>query len=85
MDQRGDHKKLDNLKSLEEVIYPEIEPGIISKQMIEKSYLEDGHKGEAARLHQMEPVVYERITALRLEFKSKTSVLTHPLPQPSIF
>lgn len=63
--------KLDNLKSLDEIIYPEIEPGIISKQMIDKAYLEDGKQGEAARLHQMEPVVYERIFVLRLEFKSK--------------
>ncbi|XP_011190227.1 dynein regulatory complex subunit 3 isoform X1 [Zeugodacus cucurbitae] len=62
--------KLDNLKSLDEIIYPEIEPGIISKQMIDKAYLEDGKQGEAARLHQMEPVVYERISVLRLEFKN---------------
>ncbi|KAM7352445.1 tbCMF46 isoform 2-T2 [Cochliomyia hominivorax] len=64
------NKKLENLKSLNEIIYPEIEPGIISKQMIEKSYLEDGYKGEEARLHQMEPVIYERITALRLDFRN---------------
>ncbi|XP_046810039.1 dynein regulatory complex subunit 3 [Lucilia cuprina] len=64
------NKKIDNLKSLEEIIYPEIEPGIISKHMIEKSYLEDCYKGEEARLHQMEPVIYERITALRLDFRN---------------
>ncbi|XP_036317457.1 uncharacterized protein LOC118732429, partial [Rhagoletis pomonella] len=65
----SDSKKLENLKSLDEIIYPEIEPGIISKQMIDKAYLEDGKTGEAARLHQMEPVVYERISILRLEFQ----------------
>ncbi|XP_065356813.1 dynein regulatory complex subunit 3 [Calliphora vicina] len=64
------NKKIDNLKSLDEIIYPEIEPGIISKHMIEKSYLEDGYNGEEARLHQMEPVIYERITTLRLDFRN---------------
>ncbi|XP_054743337.1 dynein regulatory complex subunit 3 [Anastrepha obliqua] len=63
-------KKTENVKPLDEIIYPEIEPGIISKQMIDKAYLEDGKQGEEARLHQMEPVVYERISVLRLEFKN---------------
>lgn len=67
----NNNKKMDNLKTLDEIIYPEIEPGIISKHMIEKSYLEDGYKGEEARLHQMEPVIYDRITTLRLDFRSR--------------
>lgn len=58
-------------KVIDEIIYPEIEPGIISKEMIEKAYLETGYVGEMARLHQMEPVVFDRITDLRLERKSK--------------
>lgn len=54
---------------LDEVNCPE--PGIIDRRMIEAAYLEEGQKGEARRLHQLEPVVYERIRTMRLEFKSK--------------
>lgn len=61
---------MENLKSLEEVIYPEIEPGIISKQMIEKAYLEEANKGVESSPQQFDPSVYERITSLRLDFKS---------------
>lgn len=75
MEAKGDGK-LQNYHALDEVIYPEIEPGIISRQMIEKSYLEDGYKGEAARLHQLEPIVYERVSFLHLEFKSKVFLCT---------
>ncbi|EDW88707.1 dynein regulatory complex subunit 3 [Drosophila yakuba] len=53
---------------LEEINCPE--PGIIDRQMIETAYLEEGQKGEARRLHQLEPVVYDRITTMRLEFKN---------------
>ena len=65
-----DEEKKPN-KVIDEIIYPEIEPGIISKAMIETAYLETGYVGEMARLHQMEPVVYDRITDLRLEQKSR--------------
>uniref|UniRef100_A0A1A9ZVT4 Dynein axonemal assembly factor 1 homolog n=1 Tax=Glossina pallidipes TaxID=7398 RepID=A0A1A9ZVT4_GLOPL len=67
---KADEHNAQNIKSLDEVIYPEIEPGIISKQMIEKAYLEDFYKGEAARLHQIEPIVYDRITCIRMDFKN---------------
>ncbi|XP_016979107.1 dynein regulatory complex subunit 3 [Drosophila rhopaloa] len=53
---------------LEEINCPE--PGIIDRQMIETAFLEEGQKGEARRLHQLEPVVYDRITTMRLEFKN---------------
>ncbi|EDW28450.1 GL19199 [Drosophila persimilis] len=53
---------------LEEVNCPE--PGIIDRQMIETAYLGEGQKGESGRLHQLEPVVYERIRTMRLEFKN---------------
>ncbi|XP_020807053.1 dynein regulatory complex subunit 3 [Drosophila serrata] len=53
---------------LDEVNCPE--PGIIDRKMIESAYLEEGQKGEARRLHQLEPVVYERIRTMRLEFKN---------------
>lgn len=73
---KADEHNAQNIKSLDEVIYPEIEPGIISKQMIEKAYLEDFYKGEAARLHQIEPIIYDRITSIRMDFKSKTLSLS---------
>ncbi|KAH8393167.1 hypothetical protein KR200_008090 [Drosophila serrata] len=53
---------------LDEVNCPE--PGIIDRKMIESAYLKEGQKGEARRLHQLEPVVYERIRTMRLEFKN---------------
>ncbi|BFF93917.1 dynein regulatory complex subunit 3 [Drosophila madeirensis] len=53
---------------LEEINCPE--PGIIDRQMIETAYLGEGQKGESSRLHQLEPVVYERIQTMRLEFKN---------------
>lgn len=63
--------KTANIKSLDEIIYPEIEPAIITKQMIEKAYLEYGYKGESERLHQQEPISYDNIKILNLHHKSK--------------
>lgn len=63
--------KTANIKSLDEIIYPEIEPAIITKQMIEKAYLEYGYKGESERLHQQEPISYDNIKTLNLHHKSK--------------
>ncbi|KAH8376531.1 hypothetical protein KR093_000012 [Drosophila rubida] len=53
---------------LEEINFPE--PGIINLEMIKSAYLEEGQRGETRRLHQLEPVVLERIKTLRLEFKN---------------
>ncbi|XP_070854183.1 dynein regulatory complex subunit 3 isoform X1 [Drosophila suzukii] len=55
---------------LDEVIYPDIEPGIINRAMIENSYLKEVHNGEERRLHQLEPVVFKKIQTLRLEFNN---------------
>ncbi|XP_070854184.1 dynein regulatory complex subunit 3 isoform X2 [Drosophila suzukii] len=55
---------------LDEVIYPDIEPGIINRAMIENSYLKEVHIGEERRLHQLEPVVFKKIQTLRLEFNN---------------
>lgn len=54
---------------LQVVNYPE--PGIINLEMIRNAYLEEGQRGETRRLHQLEPVVLDRIEELRLEFKRK--------------
>lgn len=56
---------------VDEVIYPDIEPGIINRSLIESSYLKHVHRGEGRRLHQLEPVVLEQILTMRLEFNSK--------------
>lgn len=56
------------MANIKGVIYPEIEPGVISREMIEKSYLETGYKGEALRLHQLVPFRYENVVNLHLEF-----------------
>ncbi|XP_073824605.1 tbCMF46 [Musca autumnalis] len=63
-------KTITNPNPLEEIVYPEIEPGIISREMIETAYLDEGYKGEESRLHRLEPIVYDRITSLRLDFKN---------------
>ncbi|KAH8413125.1 hypothetical protein KR009_008188 [Drosophila setifemur] len=63
-----DEKEEPQRDFLEEISCPE--PGIIDGNMIESAYLEEGQKGEARRLHQLEPVVYERIRTMRLEFKN---------------
>ncbi|XP_002003083.3 dynein regulatory complex subunit 3 isoform X1 [Drosophila mojavensis] len=57
-----------NKSFLEEVNFPE--PGIINLDMIRSSYLEEGQHGETRRLHQLEPVILDRIKTLRLEFKN---------------
>ncbi|XP_075151603.1 tbCMF46 isoform X2 [Haematobia irritans] len=68
--QNNDKDNANKNNSMDEIVYPEIEPGIISKQMIESAYLDEGYKGEEAWLHRAEPVVYDRITSLRLDFKN---------------
>nr|AAL28098.1 protein phosphatase regulatory subunit short isoform [Drosophila melanogaster] len=55
---------------VDEVIYPDIEPGIINRSLIESSYLKHVHRGEGRRLHQLEPVVLEQILTMRLEFNN---------------
>lgn len=61
-----------NIPLLNEIIYPDIEPGIINKALIESCYLNDAQPGEERRLHQLEPVILEDIKSLRMEFKSKS-------------
>ncbi|XP_058984362.1 dynein regulatory complex subunit 3 isoform X2 [Musca domestica] len=68
---RNDNDKNDTNRSpLEDIVYSEVEPGIITREMIEAAYLEEGYKGEESRLHRIEPVVYDRIASLRLDFKN---------------
>ncbi|XP_037927662.1 dynein regulatory complex subunit 3 [Teleopsis dalmanni] len=52
------------------IIYPEIEPGIIGKEMIEKIYFDEKYTGEKATLHKLQPMVYERVTEMCFEFKN---------------
>ncbi|XP_034477443.1 dynein regulatory complex subunit 3 [Drosophila innubila] len=59
-----------NIPLLDEIIYPDVEPGIINRALIESCYLEDAHRGEERRLHQLEPIVLENIKSIRIENKN---------------
>lgn len=48
----------------------ELEPGVISNEMLTKAILEQGHKGEAGRLAQLNELHLETVTVIRLEFQS---------------
>lgn len=60
-----------SLRLMDEIIYPDVEPGVINRALIETCYLEDAHRGEEHRLHQLEPVVLEQIKSLRMELRCK--------------
>ncbi|XP_058064789.1 dynein regulatory complex subunit 3-like [Anopheles bellator] len=48
----------------------ELEPGVISNEMLTKAILEQGHKGEAGRLALLNQLHLETVTVIRLEFQS---------------
>ncbi|XP_053662638.1 dynein regulatory complex subunit 3 [Anopheles marshallii] len=48
----------------------ELEPGVISNEMLTKAILEQGHKGEAGRLAQLSQLHLETVTVIRLEFQN---------------
>ncbi|XP_061513164.1 dynein regulatory complex subunit 3 [Anopheles gambiae] len=48
----------------------ELEPGVISNEMLTKAILEQGHKGEAGRLAQLNQLHLETVTVIRLEFQN---------------
>lgn len=52
------------------VIHKDLEPGVINDEMLERLILEQGFKGEAGRLARLEPINYEKITVLRIEFQN---------------
>lgn len=55
---------------LDDIIYHDVEPGILNSALIEDCYFEHAHRGEERRLHQLEPIVWERIKSIRIEFKN---------------
>lgn len=52
------------------VIHKDLEPGVINDEMLERLILEQGFKGEAGRLARFEPIKYENVTVLRIEFQN---------------
>lgn len=62
--------KMERSKVLLGVIHKELEPGVINDAMINASIVEQGYKGEAGRLAQLNPIVYNELSAIRLEFQS---------------
>lgn len=52
------------------VIHKDLEPGVINDEMLERLILEQGFKGEAGRLARLEPIDYEKVTVLRIEFQN---------------
>ncbi|XP_058126128.1 dynein regulatory complex subunit 3-like [Anopheles ziemanni] len=48
----------------------ELEPGVISNEMLTKAIMEQGHKGEAGRLAQLSQLQLETVTVIRLEFQN---------------
>ncbi|XP_059616497.1 dynein regulatory complex subunit 3 [Phlebotomus argentipes] len=45
-----------------------IDPGVINEKMLKSAIEEQGYRGEAQRLSQLEPINYAKITSIRLEF-----------------
>ncbi|GAB0093438.1 leucine-rich repeat-containing protein 48 [Sergentomyia squamirostris] len=45
-----------------------IDPGVINEKMLRAAIEEQGYRGEAQRLSQLEPINYAKITSIRLEF-----------------
>ncbi|KAH8385843.1 hypothetical protein KR200_001938 [Drosophila serrata] len=67
----GDTTKVEEQKPLlDEVIYPDIEPGIINRSMIETSYIHEVRSGQERKLHEQEPIILDNIITMRLEFKN---------------
>ncbi|XP_055597477.1 dynein regulatory complex subunit 3 [Uranotaenia lowii] len=54
----------------ESAIHREQEPGVISNEMLTKSIIEQGYKGEAGRLARMNEICLDQITVIRLEFQN---------------
>lgn len=56
----------------ENIINKEIEPGVISEEMICHHIIEQGYKGEAGKLAAEESIRYDKIFQIRLENLSKS-------------
>lgn len=55
---------------LQQVVYPELEPGVINKDMINEAIESLHFKGEKGRLQKLNALDYTKVTILRLELKS---------------
>lgn len=61
-----------------------IDPGVINEKMLRVAIEEQGYRGEAQRLSQLEPINYAKITSIRLEFLSMQNFLLAPLKSLAI-
>lgn len=53
--------------AIHQVVHKDLEPGVINDEMLQKMIIEQGYQGEAGRLSRLSPIVYEKITCIRLE------------------
>lgn len=51
-------------------MFPELEPGVINKCMIDEAIESLHYKGEKGRLQKLDTVNYNKVNILRLELKS---------------
>ena len=54
-----------------QVIDKDLEPGVITDEILTKVIYDQGYKGEAGRLSRLDRVNFDSVTVIRLEFQSK--------------
>lgn len=60
----------EDTRAIVQVIHRDIEPGVIDDAMLKAAIVEQGHRGEAGRLAQLNAIDYTIITSIRLEFQN---------------
>ena len=53
-------------------LYDTMEPAVVDEEMLQKAVEEQGPKAEAGRIAKAEGIDFADVTALRLDFKSKS-------------
>ncbi len=51
-------------------LYVNVEPNVISEDLLRESVTEQGPQGEAGRIAKLEGIRFSEVTELRLDFKS---------------
>lgn len=57
-------------KAIYEVIHRDIEPGVINDAMLRELIIEQGHRGVAGRLARLNPIDYNTVTSITVEFQN---------------
>ena len=68
--------ELDHQKIFNKIIFKELEPCLLSEELIKRAVLEQGPKGEAGRLFKLMEIQYDKVSILRLEFLSLLKVFS---------